>query len=77
MAVTGLAEKVNLSADQVIQILQQIRDANVPAWKRMRIIEGLITFRDVVQRRSSEDLVPLQTKMVDIIAIEQAKFAPR
>jgi len=32
--------KWEFSADHVIQILQSKRDANVPAWKRMRIIEG-------------------------------------
>jgi hypothetical protein len=61
------------SADHVIKFLQSKRDASVPAWKRMRVIEGLIMFQEEVQRRSSEDLVPLQAKMVDIIAIERAK----
>jgi len=65
--------KWEFSANHVILFLQSKRDANVPAWKRMRILEGLITFRNEVQRRSFEDLVPLQTKMVEIIAIERAK----
>jgi len=49
------------STSHVIQFLQSKRDANIPAWKRMRIIEGLITFRGEIQRRSSEDLMPLLT----------------
>ncbi len=65
--------KWEFSVDHVIQFLQSKRDANVPAWKRMKVIEGLITFRIDVQGRSAEDLVPLQTKMVEIIAIERAK----
>lgn len=59
--------------DDVIKFLQSKRDAKVPAWKRMRIIEGLMVFREQVQKRDTADLVPLQSKMVEIIAIERAR----
>jgi hypothetical protein len=56
--------KWEFSAEQVIQLLRSKRDANVPVWKRMKVIEGLITFRIEVQGRSAEDLIPSRTLWV-------------
>ncbi|CAD73032.1 integron integrase [Rhodopirellula baltica] len=61
------------SADDVIAFLRSRRDAEVPAWKRMKIIEGLIQYRETIQRREVNDLLPLKKKMGEIILIEQAK----
>ncbi|WP_236623772.1 site-specific integrase, partial [Rhodopirellula baltica] len=61
------------SADDVIAFLRSRRDAEVPAWKRMKIIEGLIHYRETIQRREVDDLLPLKKKMGEIILIEQAK----
>lgn len=59
--------------EEVIAFLQSKRDAGLPAWKRMKIIEGLMVYRTKVQKGGVEDLVPLQEKMVEIIQIERAR----
>ena len=61
------------SVDDVIQFLRAKRDASVPAWKRMRILDGLVLYRKQVQQQSADDLMPLQAKMVEIIQIERAR----
>ena len=61
------------SADDVIAFLRSKRDAGVPAWKRMKIIEGLILFCTDLQKRSADELIPLREKMVQIIQVERAK----
>ncbi|QDS93554.1 Tyrosine recombinase XerC [Roseimaritima multifibrata] len=63
----------SFTADDVISFLRTKRDASVPAWKRMRIIDGLIFYRRRVQQQSADDLKPLQSKMVEIIQIERAR----
>lgn len=59
----------------MIQFLQSKRDANVPAWKRMWIIEGLITFRREVQPRASDDLVLLQIKMGNTFSMAEMVYS--
>ncbi len=61
------------SADDVIAYLRSRRDQHVPAWKRMKIIVGLIDFRHHVQQQSCDDLRPLKSKMQEIIRIEKVK----
>ncbi|TWU10272.1 integron integrase [Allorhodopirellula heiligendammensis] len=61
------------TADEVVAFLRNKRDAKVPAWKRMKIIEALMAYRLRVQKQGVEDLVPLQKKMEQIIKIEHAK----
>ncbi|MEM9368850.1 MAG: integron integrase [Planctomycetota bacterium] len=61
------------TADDVIAYLRSRRDQGVPAWKRMRIIEGLMDFRHHVQQQSVDELRPLQRKMREIIAIERVR----
>ncbi|TWT50659.1 Tyrosine recombinase XerD [Rubripirellula amarantea] len=60
------------SAD-VIAFLQAKRDAGSPAWKRMAVIRGLIVYRRLVMHRPDDDLVPLQSKMEEIIMVERAR----
>ncbi|MEM8913752.1 MAG: site-specific integrase [Planctomycetota bacterium] len=61
------------TADDVIAYLRSRRDQGVPAWKRMKIIEGLMTFRHHVQRKSLDDLRPLKSKMREIILLERRR----
>ena len=61
------------NAQDVIAYLRRRRDEGVPAWKRMRIIEGLMDFRQFVQQQSPDDLRPLQIKMKEIIVIEKQR----
>jgi len=42
------------TAAEVISFLPNRRDAGVPAWKRMRVIEGLMVFRRDIQRRDEK-----------------------
>lgn len=68
------AEKqIPFTSDEVIAFLRSYRDAGTPAWKRMKIIEGLLIFRRQIQQREVDDLIPLQRKMVEIIQIERAR----
>ncbi len=61
------------TAEEVIAYLRSKRDAGVPAWKRMKVIEGLIVFRQSVQKRDPADLLPLRETMRGIVSIERAK----
>ena len=63
------------SADDVIAFLRSRRDTGTPAWKRLRIIDGLIQFRQTVQRATADDLLPLRSKMLEIIALEASRDA--
>ena len=58
------------SADDVIAFLRSKRDAGVPAWKRMKIIEGLILFCTDLQKRSADELIPLREKINTDVMLE-------
>ncbi|QDS88491.1 site-specific tyrosine recombinase XerC [Rosistilla ulvae] len=61
------------TTEEVIAFLRSKRDGGVPAWKRMKIIEGLLVYRSSVQRQSVQDLLPLKYKMLEIIAFERTQ----
>jgi integron integrase len=61
------------TVDDVIGLLKSKRDAGIPAWKRMKVIEGLIVFRREVQKRATDDLVEIGERMKSIVAHERAK----
>ncbi len=63
------------TADDVIAFLKSKRDAGFPAWKRMKIIRGLMIYRRLILQQPDDDLVPLQEKMDQIITIERAQGA--
>ena len=67
------AERWDFSAEQMISFLRHKRDANTPAWKRLKILEAVMNFRVVVQRRDIDFLVPIRNKMKEIILIERAR----
>ena len=56
------------TADDVIAYLRSRRDAGLPAWKRLKIIEGLRVYQKVVRQQCDQFLVPLQQKMLEIVA---------
>ena len=60
-------EDWQFTPDDVIKYLRSRRDLGVPAWKRMKVIEGLIYFRNRVQKRSADDLIPLKNTMAEVI----------
>ncbi len=57
--------------EDVIGFLRSRRDAGIPAWKRMKIIEGLIAYCRCVQDREPGFLRPLQSRMAESILIER------
>ena len=61
------------TADDVIAYLRSRRDAGLPAWKRLKIIEGLRVYQKVVRQQCDQFLVPLQQKMLEIVALENAR----
>ena len=63
--------KWNYSPDQVIAFLQSKRDAGQPAWKRIKIIQGLMLFRKINPVPNAPDFTPILSKLKQIDA--QAK----
>ncbi|MEM8671491.1 MAG: integron integrase [Planctomycetota bacterium] len=61
------------TADDAIAFLRSKRDAGIPAWKRMKIIRGLIIYRRIITQKPVDDLVPLMKKMEEIIRLERAR----
>ena len=61
------------TADDVIAFLRSKRDAGIPAWKRMKIIRGLMVYRRIVVQKPDDDLVPLKKKMEQIIRLERMR----
>lgn len=61
------------NADEVIGFLRLHRDSGTPAWKRLKIIDALIHYRKEVQNRSADDLIPLRSKMLEIIQVERTR----
>ena len=45
----GDAEHWDFSADQVIAFLRCKRDSKTPAWKRLKILEGIMNYRAMIQ----------------------------
>ena len=67
------ADRWDFSADHVIAFLRFKRDAKTPAWKRLKILEGIMNYRVVVQRRRVDFLIPVRNKMKEIILIERTR----
>lgn len=63
----------DFDVDDVIALLRSKRDAGVPAWKRMKVIQGLIVFRREVQKRSADDLDKIAEQMKTIVMQERVK----
>ncbi len=61
--------------DDVIAFLRSKRDQDTPAWKRLKILEGLIHFRTVIQGRPIGDLLAVRNKMLQIVQIERVHRA--
>jgi len=61
------------SADDVIAFCRHKRDSGCRASKRQMIVKGLIVYREAVQRRTSEDIVPIHRKLGEFAALERAR----
>ena len=67
------AERWDFSADQVIAYLRCKRDSKTPAWKRLKILEGIMNYRYMIQNASIDFLIPIRNKMKEIILIERSR----
>ncbi|WP_345689789.1 tyrosine-type recombinase/integrase, partial [Novipirellula caenicola] len=65
--------RTEFTAEQVIEFLKSKRDANFPAWKRMKIIRGLMIYRRMILQKPDDDLEPVRKRMLEIIAYERRR----
>ncbi|MCO8123879.1 integron integrase [Stieleria sp. TO1_6] len=63
----------SFTAEEVIVFSKHKRDNGMPAWKRQSMVEGLINYRQRVQREAADDLQPIRRKLGEIAAWERAK----
>ena len=63
----------DFSPDDLIAFLRSKRDAGVPAWKRMKVIRGLLIYRRFIAEQPIDDFLPIKQKMEQIITIERAR----
>jgi len=55
----------------VIKFLRSKLKAGVPAWKRLRIVEGLISYRNRVRQSQTPRLEPIRQKLQEIVLRER------
>lgn len=67
------ARNWDFTADHVIQFLRSKRDRRTPAWKRMKVLEGLMNYRRLVQEKDTDFLRPIRDKMKEIVILERAR----
>lgn len=60
----------------VIDFLRSKLKAGVPAWKRLRIVEGLISYRNRVRRSETPRLEPIRQKLQEIVLRERHRDDP-
>ena len=61
------------TANDVIAFCRHKRDSGSRASKRQNIVKGLMVYRQVVQRRSADDLTAIHRKLGEIAARERAQ----
>ncbi|NNE00449.1 MAG: integron integrase [Pirellulaceae bacterium] len=61
----------DFSRDQVIAFLRHHLQAGAPAWKRLKIAEALIRYREQVMRKDASDLLPIRDKLKSIVNAEK------
>lgn len=63
----------DFAPEHLIAFLRSKRDAGVPAWKRMKMITGILLFRDSIQKKSTDEFRWIHDKMQQIMGMERAK----
>ena len=61
------------SAEEVIAFSRFHLKNGMPAWKRLKMVQALMNFRRQIQKRPTDDLVPIHSKLQEIVARERAK----
>ena len=61
------------SAEEVIAFSRFHLKNGMPAWKRLKMVQALMNYRRQIQKRPIDDLVPVHSKLQEIVARERAK----
>ena len=64
-------ENWQFDADHVIMFLRAKLTAGMPGWKRLKIVEGLICYRNGVLKTSEPKLEPIRAKLQEIVVAEK------
>ena len=64
-------ESWQFTQQHVIEFLRSRLKSGMPAWKRVRIVEGLIEYRNRVRRSQTPRLEPVRAKLQEIALREQ------
>lgn len=64
-------EHWQFTEQDVIEFLRSRLKAGMPAWKRLRIVEGLIEYRDRVRQCQTPRMEPIRAKLQEIALREQ------
>jgi len=67
----GKAADWQFDERHVISFLRAKLKANVPAWKRLKIVEGLIRYRNRVRRSMEPRLEPIRAKLQELMIAEK------
>lgn len=58
----GPSSDWDFTPDDVIAFLKSKRDEGVPAWKRMKILHGLMVYRRFIAEKPIDDLMQIKEK---------------
>ncbi len=64
----------NFDEKQVIAFLRSKLAQGTPTWKRLKIVEGLILYRDQVRKSSLPELEPIRAKLQRVVVEENLKL---
>ena len=61
------------TTQEVIAFLRSKRDAKVPAWKRVKILEGLLVYRRMIQGQPIDEFLWIRDKLQEVVQLERAQ----
>jgi len=61
--------------DHVIEFLRSKLSEKMPTWKRLKIVQGLIWYRNNVRKSASPELEPIRSKLREMAATERERSA--
>ena len=70
-------QRWQFTRDDVIAFLRHNLKAGVPAWKRLKIVEGLILYRRRIAKSELPELYPMRSKLRQIASQEQLRRSER
>lgn len=63
----------DFTPEHLVAFLRSKRDARVPAWKRMKMIQGILLYRSSVLKKPTDEFRWIRDKMHQIVGLERAK----